>query len=358
MALACGASLIGAARAASADDLGDEILPVARPAELRDPRVEPARRQFVLPDALPPSPSLPASPSSGPPVGFDTAQPPPTAPGRFFDRPALTGPRYASPPDYGIPPPGTVPTPRGITDPPITYLDSPSPRMVEDIEYRDGPRIPEPMVFDLVRGLGARQGELEINVLNLVPFRQDRATRYEWAPEIEYAVFDGFALEFELPIFNTEIEAVKFAAQYTFGTAFDDAFIHGIQGIWQYNFEGDNWATAVLYLAGIRLSERWSLFGMFGFNAGELVFPFDDFTPRNGLDVLVNLTAFYELTDDFLIGVETNVARAMLGNGDILIMPQFHWDITDNYTLQFGVGVRDDGLETFPELGFRVIWER
>lgn len=324
-----------------------DVLPAIEPKVDLDARTV-QEFEGALPEALPPSPTLPGTVSA----------PPPTAPGRFFERPNLVFPPSAYPEGTGVLPPGEVPTPGMIADPPITYLSSPRPSQVEDIEYRDGPRIPEPMVFDLVRGLGARQGELEINVLNLVPFRPDGRTRYEWAPEIEYAVFDGFAVEFELPIFNTEIEAVKFAAQYTFGTAFDDAFIHGIQGISQYNFEGNNWATAVLYLAGIRLSEKWSLFGMFGFNSGELVFPFDDFTPRQGLDVLVNLSAFYEITDDFLVGVETNVARAMLGSGDILIMPQFHWHLTENYTLQFGLGIRDDGLQTFPELGFRLIWER
>lgn len=34
-----------------------------------------------------------------------------------------------------------------------------------------GPRIPEPMVFDLVRPLGAKRGEGEINVLGMIPLR-------------------------------------------------------------------------------------------------------------------------------------------------------------------------------------------
>ncbi len=80
-----------------------------------------------------------------------------------------------------------------VVDPPLDY-GGPDPFTVEDLEARDGPRIPEPMVFDLVRGLGARRGELEFNVLNLVPFRRGGPS-YEWAPEVEYAVFDGFAVE-------------------------------------------------------------------------------------------------------------------------------------------------------------------
>ncbi|WP_169973550.1 hypothetical protein [Tautonia rosea] len=334
----------------TADDLGDERLPL-HPSLIApgiDPEIAPDQVGGLLPEALPPDLSS----------FYDATTPPPTVLGAYFDRPALAAPRPWSGSEFGVFPPDTVPTPGIVADPPISYLQSPSPSMVEDIGYRDGPRIPEPMVFDLVRGLGARRGELEVNVLNLVPFRGDGRTRYEWAPEIEYALFDGFALEFELPIFNTHIEAAKYAAQYTFGTAFDDAFIHGIQGILQHDFNDNRVSIAVLYLAGLRLDQKWSLFGMFGFNAGQLVFPFDDIAPRRGLDMLVNLSVFYDVTERFLVGVETNIARNFVGSGDILIMPQFHWDIGEHYRVQFGVGVRDTGIETFPELGFRVIRER
>ena len=46
---------------------------------------------------------------------------------------------------------------------------------------------PEPMVFDMVRGLGAEQGEVEVNTLVLVPTDPAAAI---WAPEIEAAVAD------------------------------------------------------------------------------------------------------------------------------------------------------------------------
>lgn len=40
-----------------------------------------------------------------------------------------------------------------------------------------GPRIPEPMVFDLVRPLGAKHREGEINVLNVIPLRRKSMAR-------------------------------------------------------------------------------------------------------------------------------------------------------------------------------------
>lgn len=76
-----------------------------------------------------------------------------------------------------------------------------------------GPRIPEPMVFDLVRPLGARRGEVEFNTLGLVPLtrktrkvddvtdllglvrRSPDTQGVEWAPEAEFVLTDGIALE-------------------------------------------------------------------------------------------------------------------------------------------------------------------
>ncbi len=89
----------------------------------------------------------------------------------------------------------------------------------------EGPRIPEPMVFDLIRPLGAKRGEAELNSLGRIPLSrkarqvdgvsdplglvrrsQDRQGT-EWAPEIEYALTDGLAVEFELPMENLSVEA-------------------------------------------------------------------------------------------------------------------------------------------------------
>ena len=83
---------------------------------------------------------------------------------------------------------------------------------------QDGaPGIPEPMVFDLVRPLGGKKGELEANVLGLIPLRRRagaidqvpdplglvpqsrRSAAIELSPEIEYAVRDGVALELRCP---------------------------------------------------------------------------------------------------------------------------------------------------------------
>lgn len=73
------------------------------------------------------------------------------------------------------------------------------------------PEIPEPMVFDLVRPLGAEKGEVEVNSLFIA--RPGGRARLNWAPEVEWCFAEGYTVEFELPIENTRIESYKFALQ-------------------------------------------------------------------------------------------------------------------------------------------------
>jgi len=244
-----------------------------------------------------------------------------------------------------------------VFDDPISY-EGPSPSTVNDIDARDGPRIPEPMVFDLVRGLGARRGEFEINVLNLVPFKRKRPN-YEWAPEVEWVIANGLAIEYELPILDTQIVAQKFAIQYTFGTALDDALIHGVQGIAYFDTVNGDFIPTLLYLIGLRLDERWSLFAMLGGAVGPQAFPFQEEEANPyGTDLIVNLSIFNNVTDRLVLGLETNLSRQLRGPSELLVMPQLHYEIGERFNLQLGFGMRDDVVGRHGELGFRVIWER
>jgi hypothetical protein len=154
----------------------------------------------------------------------------------------------------GAPAPGGAPEER------------PEPHGAEDYGAQfHTPIIPEPMVFDLVRPLGARRGELEVNVLSLFPFgsrRRERATR--WAPEIEYALFDGFAVELEFPFEDEELEAYKLALQGTFGRSADERFIHGWQTILEPDTRFADWELTGLYLWGREWTRSWSSLGMIG----------------------------------------------------------------------------------------------
>lgn len=244
-------------------------------------------------------------------------------------------------------------------------------RTIERVSGEEkGPRIPEPMVFDLVRPLGAKRGEGEVNVLGLVPLT--RKTRIvddapdplglvrrsadvqgiEWAPEIEYAFRDDAAIELELPMENSRVEAYKAAGQVTFGTAFKNTFIHGAQIIVQYDRRPALWTSTFLYLAGFRLNKTWSMFGMFGPRA-ELVGAVD----QRKVEWLSNVTLFADVTDRLVGGVETNFGQVIDGHAALLLMPQLHYEVDAYWMVQFGVGARFTRDFTLPEVGFRVVRE-
>lgn len=233
-----------------------------------------------------------------------------------------------------------------------------------------GPRIAEPMVFDLIRPLGAKRGEAEVNVLGLVPLsnqskRVDNVSDplglvrrsadrkgIEWAPEIEYALCDGIAVEFEVPMEKAQLEAYKGAGQVTFGTAFDHRFIHGAQVIVQYDRHPGLWTTTLLYLAGFRFDETWSVFGMFGTRA-EVVGDVQNKT----VELLANVTLLADVTDRVVAGIETNTSQAFDGHTEVLLMPQLHYEIDRHWMIQVGVGARFTTGFVLPEAGFRVIRE-
>lgn len=235
---------------------------------------------------------------------------------------------------------------------------------------RPGPNVPEPMVFDLIRPLGVRQGELEANVLGFVPLRRAKTrtpqfsfitgsdlipakrSGFEWAPEIECGLFDNFALEFELPMSDVHVEAFKGAAQYTFGTAFDEQFIHGVQGILFVDRTNGAVTPALLYLAAVRFDPVYSGMVMVGFS--------HEFGGSNTLSPtlkLLNGALFAEVSPRWTLGVEANYVADLDGTAGLLFMPQVHWNLTNRCTLQFGAGTRSQEGSMVGECVFRLVRE-
>jgi hypothetical protein len=234
----------------------------------------------------------------------------------------------------------------------------------------DGPRVPEPMVFDLIRPLGARRGEAELNVLGLVPLSRKSRTvddvpdplglvrrspdtqTIEWAPEFEIAVRDGLAFEVEFPFENSRLEAYKGAAQLTFGTTMNNRLIHGAQTILQYDVDPRVWTTTWLYLAGFRFNDTWSLFSMLGprFEIGDAV-------GGANTEILANVTLFADITDRLVGGIETNFGQVIDGEAALLVMPQLHYEVSKYWMIQAGAGVRFTQDFALPEIGFRLIRE-
>lgn len=235
----------------------------------------------------------------------------------------------------------------------------------------NSPSIPEPLFFDLVRGLGAHKGEFETNVLGLVPIGgpgrvgtrgYDPYGLYpagtdhhgiEWAPEVEYAVADGLAFEFEVPYEGSRHEAYKFASQVTFGTALGNRYIHGFQTIVEPDVHFEKWVMDFLYLAGMQFNETWSALGMIGVRPQV-----QDGRGLEHLDGIVNLTLFADVDERTTFGVETNLTIGESQRSALLVLPQVDYELTDCTQIQAGVGagVSADGVA--PYLGVRAIYSR
>ena len=153
----------------------------------------------------------------------------------------------------------------------------------QDKVIKETVNIPEPLMFDLVRGLGAKQGELEINSLADLPLNNASMRGVEWAPEIEYALFDNFAVELEFPMYNLELEAYKMAIQWTIGPSKNNKFIHGIQVIGEKYIHDDIFEFNLLYVPAYRFNEVWSAIGLFG-----IMLEFGADTPSKDYTIILN----------------------------------------------------------------------
>ena len=210
--------------------------------------------------------------------------------------------------------------------------------------------IPEPMVFDLVHGLGVEQGAFEANVLVLFPLNDTSVRPVDWAPEVEHAVRDGVALEFELGFEDSDLHAYKFAAQFTFGQAFDNRYIHGSQVIVEKLDGADILELTGLYLAGIRFDPEWSTLLMLGFRTETG----GDAGDHN--EALFNFSLFREVGRHMTLGIESDLAVDLDDDSELLVMPQLHFELSDYLEIQLGAGAEFTADDTEFSAGFRFIY--
>ena len=207
--------------------------------------------------------------------------------------------------------------------------------------------LPEPMVVDLAQGLGAEQGEVEINTLVLVP---TSAAAVFWAPEVEVTVVDNFAVEVEADFRNADAEALEFAFLGTVGMNADRSIGHGIQGHVGYEFEEEAFLSTVLYVIGARLAPPVSLVALVG---PALL---SHIRGKSYAGFSLNVTLFWEPHPRVAIGTEQNFEwfpNAYL----IRWMPQVAWQVHEHFEIQAGFGLRHLDGENSPEAGTRLIAE-
>ena len=225
----------------------------------------------------------------------------------------------------------------------------------QDKAIQETVSIPEPLMFDLVRGLGAKQGELEVNALADFPLNDVSNRGVEWAPEIEYALFNNFAVEFELPMNNFEIEAYKMAIQWTIGSSKDNKFIHGIQVLGESYVHDDIFELNFLYVPAYRFNEIWSAIGLFG-----VMFETGSDAPDKNNTIILNASVFADLSKHTIVGLELNNTNTMIQQVDdnemeLLVLPQVHYEFESGFSFQFGIGPRFSQGKTDASSVLRVI---
>lgn len=237
----------------------------------------------------------------------------------------------------------------------LVLLLSSNPVFGQDPAFPETVSIPEPLMFDLVRGLGAKKGELEINTLAEFPLNDASARGVDWAPEIEYALFNNFAVELELPLNNFEIEAYKMAVQWTIGSSKNNKFIHGIQVLAETYVHADILELNFLYVPAYRLNEVWSAIGLFG-----VMLEYGSESPDKNYTVILNTSVFANINKHTVLGVELNNTNAMLQKIDnnfmeLLVLPQMHYEFDRGFSFQFGLGPRFTNGKTDASFVLRVI---
>lgn len=210
--------------------------------------------------------------------------------------------------------------------------------IAQDIAVKETVSVPEPLMFDLVRGLGAKQGELEINTLADFPLNNSHNRGVEWAPEIEYAILDNLAVELEFPLTDFKLEAYKMAVQWTIGSSKNNKFIHGIQVIGEKYIHDDILELNFLYVPAYRFNEVWSAIGLFG-----IMIESGSDSPKKKTTVIINASVFANLNEHSVVGIEINNTDPTFQKVDnnkmeLLILPQAHYELKSGLSFQLGFG--------------------
>jgi hypothetical protein len=196
------------------------------------------------------------------------------------------------------------------------------------------PHLPEPMSFDLVRGLGSHAGELETNVLVTMRPRRGGLARTTWAPEVEWAFADGLAIELELPMVDREVHALKAAFQWTAPSP-NERFAHGAQVIGEYLLDEEATEITGLYLFGARLGS-FAAFAMVGARGVA--------AQGGHVEIVANPSVFVDVHEAVTLGVEGNAAFGLRGGRSGAALAQLHWQIARRFRVQIGGGIEvEDG---------------
>ncbi len=215
-------------------------------------------------------------------------------------------------------------------------------------DYETKVEIPEPLFIDLVRGLGSKKGEWEVN--SLAYHGDGGFSELNWAPEIEWAFADGTAVELELPMHGHSLHSYKMAAQKTVYSNAERSHLHGLQIIYETNKEWGRSDLTAYYISAHRFTPKVSTITLVGIKT--LIEEFQGFTK------IFNHTVFYNYSREIDVGVEFNYfSRERFMDQVLQVVPQLHLAMGDGFKLQFGFGGGEDNGRWTPVSMLRLIRE-
>lgn len=207
--------------------------------------------------------------------------------------------------------------------------------------------VPEPLFVDLVRGLHSEKGEWEIN--SLFSHNEGTYSDLRWAPEIEWAIADGTAIEFELPMIGSQLKAYKFAFQKRLHRSEDRHSLHGVQLLYESERRFDHSDFTFFYILAHRFDFYWSLITISGMRTV--------LEKYHGVDASLNTTVFYNYSREVDLGLEVNYASDIISERFVQIMPQLHLALRTGWKVQFGFGTREEEHKWSPTSALRIIKE-
>jgi hypothetical protein len=207
--------------------------------------------------------------------------------------------------------------------------------------------VPEPLLIDWVRALGARAGEFEVNALGVLQTNG----AFEVAPEVEWVPFNGLGVELEAVIKRDGFEGVKLAGQLTLLSDARAGLGHGLQVVGRWQRGTNVVSVTALHLAQARLGARGSLGVMAGIEAGtdgRVAFAFH---PTLGV----------RLHDRLSLVVESNGRAGPWGLEGALI-PHLRADLPHLGSAQLGAGptvtLVGGRVSVMGLVALRLTWER
>ena len=192
--------------------------------------------------------------------------------------------------------------------------------------------VPEPLYFDMIRGLGARAGELELNVLTHASWGRLPAEPTV-SPELELVPLPGVGLELEGSFDAAGFRNVRVGVQGTLPGGLGESFLHGWLALGTHEPRGDRWRGAALYIAAYRFDAHWSLLAMAGVELDR------EATLPTRAATLLNPSLFFDLSAETALGVELNHRHVLGESSELLVLPQVHWQPVRWIKAQAGAGM-------------------